>query len=198
MTEQERLSESIEKQRKRILIETLDAKIAVYDGDKYLFTLGVVSEFEKDEDYNRQAMHDAEMEYLLEKTGHWKEKLRTPQTAKTEIELPPIDLHELEHDQAFLSWKKDQRGQCSFPVKEGEGGWIRIQNAGNTVLSLVKAMRRQNLEKISLGLFEYKFSGDDFLQRRPLKKPEESSSDPHVKMEKSIQNVKEAGQKALS
>ena len=89
--------------------------------------------------------------------------------------------------------KKDEKGQCTFPIEEGKAGWIRIKNAGNTVLTLIKAMQRQSLKKVSLGFFEYRFSGEDFLQRRPLKKPEES--DPHTKMEKNLQNVKEAGQK---
>lgn len=193
MSEQKRLSESIEVQRKRTLIETVDAKIAVYDGDRYLFTLGVSSEFEKTEDYSRHVMHDAEMEYLLEKSQNWREKLQAPQTVKTEDELPHIDIHELECDVAWRSWKKDDRGQCRFPAEEGKAAWIKISNAGNTVLTLVKAMQRQNLEEVSLGLFEYKLSGEDFLQRRPLKKAEEN--DPHNKMAKNIQNVKEAGRK---
>ena len=116
-----------------------------------------------------------------------------PGEVRAEFEIPEIDLHELEHDEAWHSWKKDEKGQCTFPIEEGKAGWIRIKNAGNTVLTLIKAMQRQSLEKVSLGLFEYKFSGEDFLQRRPLKKPEES--DPHTKMEKNLQNVKEAGQK---
>ena len=163
-------------QRKRTLIETLDAKIAVYDGDKYLFTLGVASEFEKTEDYKRDAMHDAEMEYLLEKSQDWKGRLQAPQTVKNEIELPPVDLHELEHDSEWRSWKKDSDGRCVFKAEEGKSGWIRIKNAGNAVATLYKAMKKQNREKVSLGLFEYKISGDDFLQRRPLKEPSNSQT----------------------
>ena len=87
-------------------------------------------------------------------------------------ELPDIDLHTLEHDEGWRSWKKDERGVCSYPAQEGRAGWIRISKADNTVLRLVKAMKAKGLEKISLGLFEYKLSGDDFLQRRPLQKPE--------------------------
>ena len=120
-----------------------------------------------------------------------------PSEIKTKLEIPNIDPHELEHNGGWRSWKKDDKGTCTFPVEEGRAGWIKIQNAGNTVLTLVKAMKSQGLIKVSVGLFEYKLSGDDFLQRRPLKKPEESSSDPHVHMEKNIQNAKEAGQKLL-
>lgn len=89
--------------------------------------------------------------------------------------------------------EKDQKGQCSFPAEEGRSGWIRISKAGNVVLTLVKSMRKQNLEKVSLGLFEYKLSGEDFLQRRALRKPENPG--PHEKMNKSLNRIKEAGRK---
>jgi len=105
-------------------------------------------------------------------------------------ELPNIDVYELEHDEGWRSWKKDDKGTCSFPAEEGRSGWIRVSKAGNTVLRLVKAMKAKRLERISLGLFEYKLSGNDFLQRRPLSKPE----DPHAKMERNIENVKKAGE----
>lgn len=85
--------------------------------------------------------------------------------------IPNVDLDELEHDSAWRSWRKDEKNQCTFPAQEGQSAWLRIKNAGNTVLTLVQAMKNQGLEKVSLGLFEYKFSGEDFLQRRALKKP---------------------------
>lgn len=150
----------------------------------------------------QEALADAWIESVEDFVQRAKEIRRAygqlPRKTRAEIELPNIDLHELEHDEVWRSWKKDEKGQCTFPVEEGKAGWIRIQNAGNTVLTLVKAMKTQNLKKVSLGLFEYKLSGEDFLQRRPLKKSEESSSDPHSRMEKNIQNIKEAGQKLLS
>ena len=92
---------------------------------------------------------------------------------KEELKVPDVDLHKLEHDENWRSWRKDEKNQCTFPAEEGKAGWIRIKNAGDTVLRLVKAMKKQGLQKVSLGLFEYKFSGEDFLQRRPLKKPAE-------------------------
>lgn len=92
-------------------------------------------------------------------------------------EVPDLDMHELEHDAAWRSWQKDNRGQCSLSVEEGKAGWIRIKTAGNTVLVLVKAMKAKNLDKISLGIFEYNLKGD-FLQRRPLKEPEPEDTHP--------------------
>lgn len=105
-------------------------------------------------------------------------------------EFPHIDVRAVENDK-WMSWKKDEKGLCSFPAEEGHAGWIRISKAGNTVLTLAKAMKQQGLEKVTLALFEYKLSGDDFLQRRPLQKPTE---DPHAKMQRSIENVKKAGE----
>lgn len=121
-----------------------------------------------------------------------------PKEAKAEMELPDIDLHALEHDQAWMSFKKDREGRCTFAAEENKGAWARLKNVpnDNPILKLVKAMGRNKAEKVSLGLFEYNLRGD-FLQRRPLKKLEESPSDPHSKMEKNIENVKEAGQKIL-
>ena len=102
----------------------------------------------------------------------WLSKIpTTPPKAKVNVQIPNVDLHELEHDGAWRLWKKDGSGQCIFPAQEGQSAWLRIKNAGNTVLTLVQAMKNQGLEKVSLGLFEYKFSGEDFLQRRALKKP---------------------------
>jgi len=75
----------------RPLTETLDAKIMVYDGDRYLFTIGITSEFEKDEQlYNRSTMHDALMEYLLEKSQDWKERLKKAPVGKEHAEFAPI------------------------------------------------------------------------------------------------------------
>lgn len=88
-------------------------------------------------------------------------------------EFPDIDLHELEHDESWRSWKKDEKGACSYPAEEGCAGWIRISKGGNAVLTFVKAMQKRGIQTVSLRLFEYKLSGDDFLQRRPLKKPVE-------------------------
>jgi len=105
-------------------------------------------------------------------------------------ELPDIDLHTLEHDENWRSWKKDERGACSFPAEEGHSGWVRISKAGNAVLTLFKSMKQRGLEKVSLGLFEYRISGDDFLQRRPLKEP---AQDPHERMERNIGNTKLRG-----
>jgi len=59
---------------------------------------------------------------------------------KEELKIPNVDLHKLEHDKAWRSWRKDEKGQCTFPVKEGQSGWLRIKNVGNTVLTLVQAM----------------------------------------------------------
>lgn len=120
-----------------------------------------------------------------------------PPQAKVELEFPDIDLHELEHGPSFRSYKKDKDGRCSFP-EEGKAGWVRLKNVpdNSSILRLVKTMGRNNIDRISLGLFDYRLSKDgEFLQRRPLKKPEES--DPHAKMEKNIQNVKDAGQKTF-
>ena len=117
------------------------------------------------------------------------------------LEIPNMDLHVLEHDPVWMSFKKDKDGRCTFPAEENKAGWARLKNVPNDspILKLVKAMGRNKIEKVSVGLFEYRLSANgEFLQRRPLKKPEESSSDPHVKMEKNIQNAKEAGQKLLS
>jgi len=123
---------STPKKRKRSLVETLEAKIAVYNGNTYLFTLGVVSEFEKtDADYKRDAMHDAEMEYLLQKSQDLKGRLQAPRTTKTEIELPNIDLHELENDPAWFSFKKDTGGRCTFPAEENRAAWTKINNVAN-------------------------------------------------------------------
>ena len=108
------------------------------------------------------------------------------------LQIPDIDLHVLEHDKAWRSYKKDKDGRCTYPAEEDHGAWIRIKDASNTTLRLVKAIKREGLEKVTLGLYEYKISGD-FLQRRPLKKPEEN--DPHARMDRNISNVKEAGEK---
>jgi len=115
-----------------------------------------------------------------------------PVQIKAELDFPKIDLHELEHDSSWYSFKKDPEGRCIFPAEEGKAAWARLKNVANEspVLTLVKAMGRNKLKKVALGLFEYRLQGD-FLQRRPLQKPE----DPHSKIEKTLQNVKEAGQK---
>ena len=115
-----------------------------------------------------------------------------PTEQKEALKIPDVDLHKLEHDEAWRSWRKDEKNQCTFPAKEGQAGWVRIKNAGDTVLRLVKAMKKQNLSKVSLGLFEYKFSGEDFLQRRPLKKAEDN---PHGRMDRNLRNIKVAGEK---
>ena len=91
--------------------------------------------------------------------------------AKVNVEIPNVDLHELEHDEGWRSWRKDEGGKRPFPAKEGESGWIGTKYAGNTVLTLFQAMKNKGLETVSLGLFEYKISGEDFLQRKALKKP---------------------------
>lgn len=122
-----------------------------------------------------------------------------PPQAKIELEFTDIDLHELEHEPSFRSYKKDKEGRCSSAAEMGKAAWTRLKNVPNDspILKLVKAMGRNKIDKVSLGLFEYRLSADgEFLQRRPLKKPEEPS-DPHAKMEKNIQNVKEAGQKTF-
>lgn len=116
-----------------------------------------------------------------------------PQSTKAEINIPHIDLHELEHDPAWRSWRKDEKGQCSFAAGEGGSGWLRISKAGNTVLVLVSAMRREKLQKISLRFFEYKLSSEDFLQRRALRKP--VNPGPHERMDQNLRNIKVAGEK---
>lgn len=115
-----------------------------------------------------------------------------PANVKEELQLPGIDLYQLEHDSSWYSFKKDPEGRCTFPAEEGKAAWARLKNVANNspILTLVKAMGRNKLEKVSLGLFEYRVQGD-FLQRRPLQKPE----NPHAKIEKNLENVKEAGQK---
>jgi len=84
------------------------------------------------------------------------------------FEVPDIDLHTVEHD-SWRSWRKDDKGVCSFPAKEDESGWIRIKNCSNDVAILYKAMKKQGIDKIFLGFFEYKISGEDLLQRKRLK-----------------------------
>lgn len=115
-----------------------------------------------------------------------------PSDVKVEFEIPDLDLHQLEHGSSWYSFKKDPEGRCTFPAEEGKAAWVRLKNVANEspILTLVKAMGRNKLKKVSLGLFEYRVRGD-FLQRRPLQKPE----DPHAKMEKNLENVKEAGRK---
>ena len=81
-----------------------------------------------------------------------------PAQVKAEINFPKIDLHELEHDGNWRSWKKDEGGLCSFPAEEGKAGWIRVSKAGNTVATLYKAMKQRELQKVRLGIFEYKLS----------------------------------------
>lgn len=108
---------------------------------------------------------------------------KTPET-----KIPNIDLHTLEHDPEWRSWRKDEKGNCTFPAEEGKAGWIRIKNAGNHVLTLVQSMKNQGLERVTLGLFQYKLSGEGFLQRRPLKKPEENN--PHTRIDQNLRNIK--------
>lgn len=115
---------------------------------------------------------------------------KLPAQIKTEIDFPKIDLHELEHDGNWRSWKKDEKGLCSFPAEEGKAGWIRVSKSGNTAATLYKAMKQRDLQKVCLGLFEYKLTGDDFLHRIPLQKPE----NPHTKMQTNLSNIKKAGE----
>lgn len=96
-----------------------------------------------------------------------------PPSVKVEFELPPnLDIRVLEHDPAWTSFKKYGEGRCTFPAEEGKSAWVRIKNVSDDspILRLVKAMGRNKMEKVSLGLFQYTIRGD-FLQRRPLKKP---------------------------
>lgn len=93
-------------------------------------------------------------------------EVHSPLAEAPNVEVPDIDLYTLEHDENWRSWKKDATGKCSFKAEEGKSAWIRISKADNTVLTLVKAMKRKSLEKVTLGAFEYRLSGEDFLQRR--------------------------------
>lgn len=154
-----------------------------------------MSEEQKEKKTLLEALADAFIESWESGLQKAKEIRRTydqlPPEAKAELEIPDIDLHRLEHDPEWRSWRKDADGRCTFAAEEGKAGWIRIKNAGNTVATLYKAIKRQGLNKVSLGLFEYKLSGDDFLQRRPLKEPTE---DPHDRVQRNIENAKKAGE----
>lgn len=95
------------------------------------------------------------------------------------FEVPNVDLHSVEHDD-WHSWRKDDKGTCSFSAKENENGWIRLKNCNNDSANLYKAMKTQGIDEVSLGLFRYKISGEDFFQRTRLKKVEEKAEQPQA------------------
>lgn len=100
--------------------------------------------------------------------------MHTDTPTEMKFELPNIDLHTVENDK-WRSWKRDNKGACSFNAKPEESGWIRLKNCNNDTANLYKAMKKQGIDEVSLGLFRYKISGE-FLQRTRLKKVEETET----------------------
>jgi len=82
--------------------------------------------------------------------------------AKPEVEVPKLDLAELEQ----LPWTAYKTKE---PAKEGEAGWIFANTNGAE--ELVKAMQKCE-GKLELGAYVYRFSGKEkqFIARKPVKK----------------------------
>jgi hypothetical protein len=100
--------------------------------------------------------------------------------------IPQIDLAQLEE----LPWTSFQTKQ---PAKPGEAGWIFSNTEGAE--ELVKALEAKE-GKLELAEYIFRFSGPDnrFVSRSPVK-AKKNSDDGWERRDRTLKNIKEAGER---